>query len=560
MNHPRSRRSYVPPFVLVVLTGITRLVYVGYERTVWGDEPFYLWLGRNWFRGDGYSFAFSGHWDYHHTPGYPFITGVLALLTRDMQRASDWSYILFSVLLVCMVYGVARRVYGIRSAFAAGVIVALAPAMAIMPLFWGTMTEVPYLAMAFTGVFFAHRAYRQPRALDAGLAGVFFALAYYVRPEVIVYLGAMGLVLGLRALVRPPHTFRATIKRLGYPALLGILFLAALFPYLYQVRQETGAWTVSQKVGTHFATASGLASGRFQQFDIETWGLDSGGLEVIFFSTDIADASASEYILADPGGYLKTIYGNTLDLLNELNSPHLLPSFALLFIGLALLRWSWHRGRAWDEFFLMATLLPGLSFILFFVQERYIATLIPTLFIWFGHGVMESGDWLAQTLSQLRHGDSSTVDTRGELPRSTWGRSLVWIPLFLLALFMLFWTPRQIATATNPGSTRAVHNLASTALVSITAPDDIVMARYVSIPFHAGAEWIPTPAATIDEVLTYARNKGADYWAIDGFEAHSLRPQFSQLIDDPLQPPAGLEFVTQVDDGGEPVVIYRIMP
>lgn len=104
------------------MRSISRYIYSGFERTVWGDEPFYLWLGRNWFRGDDYNFAFTGHWDYHHTPGYPFITAVLTQLTGDMQRASEWSFILFSVLLVLIVYALARRIYGWRSAFAAGVI------------------------------------------------------------------------------------------------------------------------------------------------------------------------------------------------------------------------------------------------------------------------------------------------------------------------------------------------------------------------------------------------------------------------------------------------------
>ncbi len=539
-------KPYLPPLILTLLTLVSRVIYSGFERTVWGDEPFYLWLGRNWFNGDGYNFAFTGHWDYHHTPGYPFITGFLSLFTGNMQRASEWSYIGFSLLLVLIIYALAKRIYDWRSGFAAGVIIALAPATAIMPLYWGTMTEIPYWALIFTGVYFAFRAYQRFRFRDVIVAGIFFALAYYVRPEAIVYLGAMGLVLGIRALMQAPR-----LRRLAYPAVLGLVFLLALFPYLYQVRQVTGTWTISQKVGAHFATAAGLASGRFQQFDMETWGLDSSGQEVRFFSTETADATASEYISSDPIGYARTIYENTTGLLRMLISPHLLPAFALIFLGLALFRQSWNRARTWDELFLIATLLPGISFVFFFVQERYIAALIPTLFIWFGHGIMESGDWLVGTLKKLL--------PEKQARWSGW-KQLLWLPLLVLTLFMLFYAPRQVATATNIGSTREVHDLAAETLAPQISSDDIVMARYVSMAFHAGAEWIPTPAAEIDEVLAYAQRKGADYWAIDAFEAGTLRPQFAPLIDNPDNPPPGLQFVIQVEDETGSVFIYRITP
>ncbi|MCO6451702.1 MAG: glycosyltransferase family 39 protein [Caldilineales bacterium] len=542
-------KPYLPPVIVVVTALVIRVIYSGFPRTIWGDEPFYLWLGRNWFRGDGYRLTFTDHWDYHHTPGYPLITAILDLLTGDLARASEWSYILFGALLALAIYGLAARIYGWRTGLAAGLIVALAPATALMPLFWGTMTEPPYLALAFTGIYFAHRTYTRFRWLDIVLAAVFLALSYYVRPESIVFLGAMGLILGLKAISSPPR-----LRRLAYPALLGLVFILILFPYLLRVRQATGTWTVSQKVGAHFATASGLATGRFQQFDLETWGLDSTGDNVRFFSTETADASALAFIMADPIGYVKVIYGNTLKLLELLISPRLLPAFALPFIGLGLFARAWNRRRAWDELFLVATMLTGLSFVFFFVQERYIVPLLPALFIWFGHGLMAAGGWLADTVISLRQ---KTGQAEIDNPRQN--RALLWLPLTLLALFMLGYTPRQVTAATNPGSTRPAHDLASAQLRGIVQPDDIVMSRYVSIPFEAGAEWIPTPAADLDAVMRYARLHGADYWAIDAIEAEVLRPQFAPLIDDAAHPPAGLEFVAEVDDGAGPVVVYRIL-
>ncbi len=545
--------TFLPPLLLGLLAFIVRYVYAGAERIVWGDEPFYMWLGRNWFNGQGYHLAFTDHWDYHHTPGYPFINAALTLLTGDMKRASDWSFILFGAGLTLVIYFLTRRIYGARSAFAAGALAALAPATALMPLYWGTLTEPPYWALSFAGVFFAHRAFQKFRVLDIALAGLFLALAYYVRPEAVVFLGAMGLILGLRALAQPPR-----IRNLGYPLLLGIVFLLVIFPYLYKVHQVTGVWTISQKVGANFATAEGLALGSFRQFDIETWGLDSTGQQVRFFSEEIAAASALDYILANPVAYARILYGNTLKLFSLLFNIHLFPWYLLIPLAVGLFRRAWDRERAWNELFLAFTLLPGLSFILFFVQERYIAALVPTLMIWAGHGLVELGDWLRDTVRMVLRKDGKSQRKEKNRGHLTW---LIWLPTALIILFFLVMTPRQADTAYLRGSARPVHLEAGKALAPYIEPGDIVMSRYPAIAYHAGAAWVPTPAASVDEVLAYARYHGVRFWAIDGFEARNLRPQFAPLVDDPTHPRPGLKLLMVVEDdaGGEPVVIYELL-
>jgi len=559
MTRKFQTSTFLPPLLLGLLAFIVRYVYAGAERIVWGDEPFYMWLGRNWFSGQGYHLAFTDHWDYHHTPGYPFINAALTLLTGDMKRASNWSFILFGAGLALVIYFLTRRIYDEKSAFAAGTLAALAPATALMPLYWGTLTEPPYWALSFAGVFFAHRAFQKFRALDIALAGAFLALAYYVRPEAVVFLGAMGLILGLRALARPPR-----IRHLGYPLLLGIVFLLAIFPYLYKVHQVTGVWTISQKVGANFATAEGLALGSFRQFDIETWGLDSTGQQVRFFSEEIAAASALDYILANPMAYARILYGNTLKLFSLLFNIHLFPWYLLIPLAAGLFRRAWDRERAWNELFLAFTLLPGLSFILFFVQERYIAALVPTLMIWAGHGLVELGDWLRESVSKIvgdRDSAFSHPSSVFSKRYSVFNKGFLWLPTALIIIFFLVMTPRQADTAYLRGSARPVHLEAGKALAPYIEPSDIVMSRYVAIAYHAGAAWAPTPAASVDEVLTYARYHGVRFWAIDGFEAYNLRPQFAPLVDDPTRPRPGLKLLLIVPDerGEEPVVIYELL-
>ncbi|MBC7224537.1 MAG: hypothetical protein H5T59_09750, partial [Anaerolineae bacterium] len=80
------------------------------DRVVWGDEPFYLWLGRNvWTTG---FYSFTGYWDVHHTPLYPLVSGLGYLLVGDLKRASDLCYLLFGSFLVLPDYALGRELYG----------------------------------------------------------------------------------------------------------------------------------------------------------------------------------------------------------------------------------------------------------------------------------------------------------------------------------------------------------------------------------------------------------------------------------------------------------------
>jgi hypothetical protein len=87
--------------------------------------------------------------------------------------------------------------------------------------------------------------------------------------------------------------------------------------------------------------------------------------------------------------------------------------------------------------------------------------------------------------------------------------------------------------------------------------DPLVMARYPAIAFHADAAWTPTPNATWEETLAYARRKGVQLIVVDQYEA-KLRPQLAFLLDPVTAPGDDLELIATVDEGRGPVVAYRL--
>lgn len=569
--------------LLVALAFLVRLGLVLFvDRVVWGDEPFYLWLGRNWFEGRGYSF--TGYSDVHHTPGYPFLSAVFYLITGNLETASDICYVLFGTALMLPLYGLARRIYSREAGYIALLLAAVFPALTGTILFWGTMTEPPYYFFAYAAMFALLVGMERRRAWAVFLAGLAAGAAYIVRPEGIAYFAILLFyLLAIRLLERgqagnPGQVGNLPLRVRGIA--LEILCLVAGFalifmPYMIYVRLETGAWMISEKAGVTFVTSWRLAYGDTAAFDKATWGLDSTGLEVFFFSRESYHVSMVEAILQAPGEFLRLVYQNILALLSQAFSPRMFPYFLLPLAGLGLFGEAWSRARAKREFLLILSLLPVMAFLVFFIQERYIAALLPTLILWLAAGLTKLGDWVAGTAGLLLpprnqagtragmpHDASSltpTVSPPGRIGAG-WRRWGTWLPTLLIAAMLLAALP-HVMDNTARGSFRFAHKTVGLWMKDnlATGRDTVIMARYPAIAFYADAQWEPTPNATWPEVLRYARHVGADYFVLDRREVGKLRPQLAFLMDETQIPPE-LELVHVDTSEGERLLVYRIRP
>ncbi|MBN1402812.1 MAG: hypothetical protein JXA74_18360, partial [Anaerolineae bacterium] len=182
------------------------------------------------------------------------------------------------------------------------------------------------------------------------------------------------------------------------------------------------------------------------------------------------------------------------------------------------------------ELYLLLSMLPVMGFILFFIQARYLLPIVPVAILWLSVGSSRLGDWLVGTIVALRTPEEPTE--RGGRPYwhmpQGWSAALQALPVFLLMAWLLAMHPTVIDRVTNVGSVREEHRLLGEYLAGQVSRDTVIMCRYPAIAFHADARWVPTPNATVQEVLSYARHKQADYWVIDERELR-YRPQFVDL-------------------------------
>ncbi|MBC7263147.1 MAG: glycosyltransferase family 39 protein [Chloroflexi bacterium] len=535
-----SRQERFTIALLILIAFLARLALLQVDRVVWGDEPFYLWLGRNWITGQGYSF--TGHPDVHHTPGYPFLTGIIYPLTHNMELSSDLCYLVFGSLLPLPIYLITRRIYGPPATFA-GLLAALYPALTGAILRWGTLTEAPYYTLVYSGLYACLVALEDERRWAYALAGALFGAAYLVRPEAIGYIVVLFLFLSAMKLFS---------RRLFHrPVLAGLVLFAAsaalfVLPYAAYTAYHTGHWMITEKAGVTFETGIGLAYGNTAAFDKSTWRLDSTGKEVYFFSP--------ESYLVEVGGatitrtaFVKLILRNSWAFIELLFTWRLFPYFFLIPVGLALFQKPWDRLYLQRQLFMVASIAPVLGFVLFFVQERYIAAVLPGLLVWLGAGLWELGRWLSDTATQLR--------LPGAMPKVI--RSFLnLIPLLFVLVYCLAMQPNML-NKTSTGSWRPAHKEIGLWLRDKVTPDTVIMSRYPAIAFHADTKWAATPNAEVGEITDYLQAKNVRYWVLDEREVR-LRPQFEGLISGEAVP-AWLRLIYSETLQGERMVVYEVM-
>ena len=544
LERTSALRSHAPRLALLVgLALVWRLILLALasDRIVWGDEPFYLWLGRNFFTGHGYTF--TGYHDVHHTPGYPFLSGVLYLITGNMEMASDLLYAVFGALLVVPIYVIAHEMYGRRVASVAGILVSLWPAVTISVLYWGTLTEPPYFFFIYSGIDCGLLALRGRGRWPSFMTGAFLALAYLVRPEAIGYLVAVtGIILVVRLFERQLLSRRTWVT----VTLIVVGYLVFFFPYAAYVRLNTGEWMITEKAGVTYVTSKSLAYGDTVTFDKMTWGLDSAGTEVFFFSPESYNVSIVQVIQEDPRDFLRLLKANVYGFIGSLFSVRLFSVWLLPLLFVGWLRRPWTRERLKTEFYLLGAISPVLGFLAFFIQDRYILAIVPGIVVWAASGLAELQDWLIATLRRIWP----------PLRQQQRLASTVIVVTTLLLVGYLAMTAPAVAQQAHSGSWRPEHRTIGLWMKDNLPAGGVIMTRYPAISFYADKTWIPTPNAPIADVLRYASLKGVDYWVIDERETSKLRPQFAPLLNGVAHPE--LEAVETDSAGDERLVVLKL--
>jgi Dolichyl-phosphate-mannose-protein mannosyltransferase len=496
--------------IALVLFGVAaRVALCLLPRVIRWDEPDYLWLARSLATGGGYRVSGPTP-DLHYPPLLPALFAPFTLLFANLERVGELWYVLCGALLPWPVYTLARRIYGRRVAAGAALLTAVFPLLTISPLYWGTMSEPPFLLLLFWGIDRSHAALRGSGIRDHLLAALALSLAYLLRPDGFPYLVLAGLWLLVAGLRRRPLS-----SALRNPALYALAALLVAGPYVLYLRLETGRLMVTGKTALTLDLWEGVIERDPVAYDRAVAGLDSKGEEILWFSPErFEHPGLLTRLRQHPRAFLDRVRRNLGVLAAGLAGRWrgLIPVAGLALLGMLLVRR--RRSLPGDDLFLATMALPPFVFVAIIIQVRFFAPLVPILLIW----VAAALEALGAALARWRP-----------------SRLLPGVPLALAAAGLLALWPPVLAAGRR--SLDFGHKAMGLWLRDHSPPGTVVMARDLAVSLYARRGFCPSPHATLAEVLAYARARGATLWATDSQELGVIKPQLAALLDPRRRPP-----------------------
>ncbi|HHB89903.1 MAG TPA: hypothetical protein ENK60_01190 [Anaerolineae bacterium] len=518
--------------VILLLAAVVRVAWAWQPRVVRWDEPDYLLLARSLLRGTGY--RLNNLPELHTPPLGPWLAALAVKLGAPLEAGMLVWHVVAGVALVGVLYGLARDLTGRpRIGLLAALLAALSSALAVQPLYWGSMTESLFMVLLFAGLWAMWRALRRDHWLPATLAGMAFGLSYLVRPEGLIWWAWFAFILAGSIL------YARRGWRSFFLYLAGFLILSV--PYLTYLYQHTGHIILSGKTGLTAAMSVLIVEkGNALGNDYGSL-LDSTGQEILWFSPERFEISMLNIVLNDPkAAFLRTL-ANVRKALRLMITPLLgLPLAGLVAFGL----WArpWAKARIPAEGFLLAALLPLAVVPLFHVQARLLVPWVPLALIWAARGLDVFMRWAGETLQPWP-----------KLHPLAW----LWTGGTLLLVAITLFQGQVVMARAGQRTYAFSHIQAARWITEHTPPDSVIMTRNGEIGVYADREVIPLPNALWPQILAYAQARHARYLVIDDWEIKTIRPQL-QFLADPATAPPEVMFETAFSDDLRTTYIYKI--
>ncbi len=540
----RQFRVFPPAFLALVSAAILlRLgLSLGLPRVIKWDEPPNLLLGYNLLSGNGYTY--SGYPELHFPPLHPIIAGLFCLLTGDFEMASNFENALFGGLLLFSVFAIARRIYGLQTAWLATVLLAIFPPLTVNVLYWGSMSEPPYLVLLFGGLALLLAALEDDRLGMFAAAGAFLGLAYLTREEAIAFFGMFSVF----ALVWLWKGMKSRTSRMWYAlGLFALPFVLLAAPYIWYLHVHTGQWMISGKL--NITWKAGGDDDRGKSPDHLYHGLDSSGEEINWLSRERFQGSVLQNVLTNPGGLVHRViqHGYSLkeNFFARINFWWVLSP--LVVVGLFKQPWSRLRLR-YEAFLITIIIVLMLVFLPLGFLVYYFAPAYPVFLMWTAKGALELGGWLQDTV-ELWRGQS--------LPNRHLKAALGWLPAGMAALLLILTIPvaaDRLIHATYFGDKEA-----GLWLKAHTPADAKVMATDLAVALYADRRWVPSPNTDWIRFMKYARVRGANYLVVRDFRLETNRPELASVLHNGTPE---LELLYSFEEPNRPesirTLVYRI--
>jgi len=510
----RIRFFLTPLLVLVSAAGLLRLgLSLYFPRAIKEDESAYLLLGYNLVAGNG--FTYTGYPELHFPPLHPLLIGLFSFVTRDLELASNLENAVFGGLLLLPVFAIALRIYGIQTARLTIILVALFPPLSVNVLYWGSMTEPPFLFFLFGGLALFLVALDDQRLWMFCAAGAFLGLAYLVRTEAIAFFAAASIFasLWLRTNVKP-----APFRPWYGLALLALPFILLVSPYIWYLHVHTGQWMISGKTNITWRAGGWRDEGKSP--DEIYNGLDSSGKEINWLSAERFQGDVLRTVLAEPSRLVKRVIRSAGSLKENFFARTNFWWVLTPLVILGLFREPWSRRRLRYEAFLFTIIAVLLVvFLPFGFLARFFAPAFPVLLMWTAKGALELGRWAQET---------GATSCRGSFSNHYVKTGLGWLPAGMAGLALILTIP--VAAERAISAMYFGDKEAGLWLKTHISGVGKVMSEDVAVAVYAGRGWVPAPNTDWARFLRYAAAHDAEYLVVRDFRLESRRPELASVV------------------------------
>ena len=220
---------------LIVCAGFAiRCVWISrYVQVIENEGADYARLARNLLSGTGYVGMLGGP-ETIFPPLFPILIGAVSVVTGDTETAGRLISMATGTLLPVPMFLLTEMVFERRAALAAALIVAVSPML--IALSCSVYSESLYFTLWLSGIYFALRTLRGDEVRYAALSGLFFGLAYLVRPEAMGY-ALLAAIWILAAVIFRKLTIRSSLPRAATVILVALIVAA---PYVTWLSVNSG--------------------------------------------------------------------------------------------------------------------------------------------------------------------------------------------------------------------------------------------------------------------------------------------------------------------------------
>lgn len=482
------------------------------------DDVWFLELAKNLALGRGLV-DWWGVPNTHFPPLFPILLAMLRLTGVDLVVAGRLVCLIAGACCAIATWWVARKMFDDLTGIIAGIFVALHPHM----IFYSSTIILPEMAYTLLlviglGSWFVSR--NKGPGLFRALGYFSFILAYLLRPEAILFFGALGIYDFIDWIKTRPLNFMGALWRALAPI---IAFCSVALPYVFYLHNVTGNWALTGKTANVMTNAQCADPTRNDFMRDPRY--YSGAMAFR------APSDLNEWQSISFSDHIKRYLRNLKKLAFKARKP-VLPDLALILLITGILFDFKLKTHMKSHLWIIGALLPTVTLIPFFyLMTRYFIPYLAFLCIGMARGLRlilgtfilknETSGALANPSGSASgtpcksgcHGQSKACPYKGARVLASFALGLaLWAGVIAQSSPFLFAGAPQ--TETWKSTVKWLRQNAR--------PGAVLMSDRPAMAFQTDLKWIVTPRGMDPEkLIVFAENKGACYLMVDRWRKES---------------------------------------